>query len=533
MPGPIPAEKKLAVGANPNSAVDSEFTVPLQAPLHLPLFLVMNGPLLLFENAPASGELFAFISLLRKHATRRGTGRLGWSARCFHLPRPLRLLAFLAALLIGLAGAPAARGAPAGHPTAAGGPALDYMLVVTGEELLRGAYPDAHTCFITRTLHFLGGHCLGSLLVDDRSGDIQEALRFATAKARLVIVTGGLGPTVNDVTRDALSEFTGIPLQEDPAVCADLARRFNQPFAQLRANLRRQALVPTRGSYLRNPNGTAVGLVFEGSSNVVVALPGPPRELQAMVTSELVPYLRGKFGARSPGSALTVRFVGIGQSQIDQALREHVPLPPDVVVGSVFEASRVDFMFGLPGDTAQDRARLAAIEAGLRARLGEYIYADDGASLEEVVAGLFRKAGGSLALVECGSRGHLAAALDQVTNLSQLLAAAWVAPTGEQMRGILGVPPGAWSAWRTESERIEGLGRTASALVHSQWVVVVGEITRDTSGATGVWLGFGGPKRVWQTQWLRVQGAGETAHASLATQVLDRLRKALATPEAK
>jgi nicotinamide-nucleotide amidase len=452
-----------------------------------------------------------------------------WFGRCFDLPRLRRSAALLVAPLLWLASAAVGAGAETNRAPAAGGAALDYMIVVTGEELLRGVYPDAHTCFITRTLHFLGGHCLGSLLVDDRAEDIKEALRFATAKARLVIVTGGLGPTVNDVTRGALSDFAGIPLREDPVVCAELARRFNQPFEQLRANLRRQALVPEQGSYLRNPNGTAVGLVFESRSNVVVAVPGPPRELQPMVANELAPYLRRKFGVRSPGSAITIRFVGIGQSQIDQTLRDHVSLPPELVVGSLFEASRVDFMFGLPGDTAEDRARLATIETALRVRLGEYIYADDGSSLEEVVAGLFRKRGGALALVECGSGGHLAAALDGLTNISQLLSACWVTPTDEQMRGILGVPDAKWSAWRTGPERVEGLGRTACALTHSQWAVVVSEITRDASGATSVWLGLGGPEDPWQTQSIRVQGAGETAHATLTTQVFDRLRKALSS----
>src|SRR5512136_840452 len=95
-------------------------------------------------------------------------------------------------------------------------PPLEYRIVVTGEELLRGVYPDAHTCFITRTLHLLGAHCLGAMTVDDREQDIRQALEFATRKAALVIVTGGLGPTVNDVTRGAISSFTGIALAEHP-----------------------------------------------------------------------------------------------------------------------------------------------------------------------------------------------------------------------------------------------------------------------------------------------------------------------------
>ena len=99
---------------------------------------------------------------------------------------------------------------------------LDYTIIVTGEELLRGAYPDGHTCFITRTLHLLGCHCVGSMTVDDEAEDLKQALRFANGRVRLILVTGGLGPTVNDLTRDALAQFTGIPLREHPDVLADI-----------------------------------------------------------------------------------------------------------------------------------------------------------------------------------------------------------------------------------------------------------------------------------------------------------------------
>jgi molybdenum cofactor synthesis domain-containing protein len=136
-----------------------------------------------------------------------------------------------------------------------------YMIVVTGGELLSGVYPDGHTYFITRSLHPLGLQCVGSMSVDDKQADLKEALRYATDKAALVIVTGGLGPTDSDITRETLSDFTGIALKEHPDVLRDMARRFRVSPAQLRPNLRRQTQVPTRGTYFKNLNGTAVGLV--------------------------------------------------------------------------------------------------------------------------------------------------------------------------------------------------------------------------------------------------------------------------------
>ncbi|MCL4193064.1 MAG: hypothetical protein KJZ87_15115, partial [Thermoguttaceae bacterium] len=138
-------------------------------------------------------------------------------------------LAFVALLVASLPGT--AQSAEPDNP-------IDYMIVVTGTELLTGVYPDGHTHFLTRTLHPLGLHCVGSMTVDDKPADIGEALRYATERVSLVIVTGGLGPTDNDVTREALARFTGIALEEHPDVLADMERRFRTPRDELRPNLR-------------------------------------------------------------------------------------------------------------------------------------------------------------------------------------------------------------------------------------------------------------------------------------------------------
>jgi len=294
-----------------------------------------------------------------------------------------------------------------------------YMIIVTGGELLAGAYQDGHTYFLTRTLRPLGLSCVGSMCVGDNQADLKEALRFATGRAALVIVTGGLGPTANDITREVLSDFTGIALKEHPDVLQQLARRFSVPPADLRANLRRQTEVPIRGTYFKNPNGTAVGLVFEMPDAVIVALPGPPGELQHMVRDELVPYLSRRFGTRLPGCSLMLRFVGLGQSQIDQTLKDRVPLSPDVTVSSQFQGSRVDFTFSLPDDTPGDRARLQDLKQKITEYLGDYIYADSDTSLEEHVVKLLEARKATLALAEVGSAGSLTAALRQCQTITE------------------------------------------------------------------------------------------------------------------
>ena len=420
-------------------------------------------------------------------------------------------------------GSPAAGASP---PESAK-PPVDYMIVVTGGELLSGAYPDGHTYFLTRTLRPLGLRCVGSMSVDDRKDAIQEALRFAAGKAALVIVTGGLGPTDNDVTRETLSEFTGIALEEHPDVLAAMERRFGVPRDQLRPNLRRQTHVPTRGTYLKNSNGTAVGLVFEPADTVIVALPGPPRELQAMVRAELVPYLSRRFGTRLPGCSLTLRFVGLGQSQIDQTLQDHVPLAPDVTLSSQFEGGRVDFTFSLPDDTPPDRARLEALKQKILEHLGDHVYAADETSLEQHVVGLLEARKANLALAEVASGGSLAAGLNDADGAARVLAGAYMAPTEEKLRRLLHVADDAWAQSTSGGQRAELLAQAAAELTGSQWAVAVGEARQEQGGARSVEVVVRLPDGRPEGRRIGLRGAGELARLRLTTQLLDELRRKL------
>ncbi len=406
-------------------------------------------------------------------------------------------------------------------------PSTKYMIVVTGDELLSGIYPDGHTYFLTRTLCPLGLECVGSMSVDDKQVDIKEALRYATDKADLVIVTGGLGPTDNDITRETLCDFTGIALKEHPDVLREMARRFRVPPDQLRANLRRQTQVPTEGTYFRNTEGTAVGLAFEPADTVIIALPGPPRELQAMVNNELVPYLSKRFGTRLSGYSLTLRFVGLGQSQIDQTLGDNVPLAPDIMVSSQFDGSRVDFTFSLTEDTPQDRARLLELKQKIMKYLGEYIYADDEISLEEHVLKLLKTRGERLALAEAGSGGSLAAALSNADGDGQILVGAYVAPTVEKLCRLLNIDNDDPTNSTSSDQRIKRLAAKTAEATASQWAIAVGEIRRDENGSGYVEVAFKLPDGHLDSQQVRLSSTGELARSRLSTQLLDQLRRRL------
>jgi len=401
---------------------------------------------------------------------------------------------------------------------------VDYAIVVTGRELLEGVYADSHTLFLTRTLRSSGLHCLFSISVDDSPADIAEALRYASTKVPLVIVTGGLGPTENDVTRQALSEFTRIPLYEHPEILQDMERRMGVSRDQLRANLRRQSQMPTRGTYLKNAGGSAAGLVFELEDRVIVALPGPPRELQPMVRDELVPYLSRRFGTRPRGCSLTIRFVGLGQSQIDQTMKDHAPLPVGVLVSSNFEGGRVDFTFALAGDNAENRAQLEELKRQTAECLGDHIYAyDETTTLEQHVVSLLAQRGVTLAVAEAGSGGSLVSALDGVDDAERTVLGGFVSRTGERLRHLLRVPDEKWQAAASPAEQTELLAAALAAATPAQWSVVIGDVQRDERGASYVTVVYRFGDGRLESQRVGVRG-GDVGRGQLTTQLLDQLR---------
>ncbi len=412
-------------------------------------------------------------------------------------------------------------------PQGPASPVVRYVVVVTGGELLAGAYADGHTVFITRTLRPLGLQCVGSMSADDKPADLKDALRFATDKATLVIVTGGLGPTDNDITRETLRDFTGIALHEHPDVLAAMARRFSVPPDQLRQNLRRQTQTPERGTYLKNATGTAVGLVFEMENRVIVALPGPPRELQPMVRDELVPYLSRRFGTHLPGASITLRFVGLGQSQIDQTLKDRVPLPAGVTTNSQFEGGRVDFTFSLPEDTPQDRARLEELRHGITEHLADFIYAQDEAtSLETCVVRLLETRGETISLAEVGTGGALTAALNGADGTHQALIGAYIAPTTERLHQMLGGRRQS-DETRAHGDDVEQLASEAAATADSQWVIAAGAFQRGAQGNLSVQVAVRFPNGRVASRQVPLYGTGDAARARLVTELLDQLRREL------
>ncbi|MGH3766536.1 MAG: competence/damage-inducible protein A [Pseudonocardiaceae bacterium] len=327
-----------------------------------------------------------------------------------------------------------------------GGTVVRAGLVVTGTELLSGLITDRNGPWLAQRLGELGVEVAHLVCVGDRPADLAAALRFlADQGVELIVTSGGLGPTADDVTAAVVASFAGVELELDEAmerqIAAILARfRHLSSFDSegLRAANRKQAMVP-RGASALDPVGTAPGLVVpvDGGPTVVV-LPGPPRELQQMWPAALaVPAVRAVLAGTQPFESAQLKLFGLPESQIAVTLREvgeSLDLAPLEITTCLRRAELVIDIRHRPG---AESTRDALIEA-IRDRHARYVFSTDGSSLDDQVAGLLR--GRRIGLAESCTGGLLAARLTERPGSSDYVAGGVVAYSNAAKTDLLGVP---------------------------------------------------------------------------------------------
>jgi nicotinamide-nucleotide amidase len=320
-------------------------------------------------------------------------------------------------------------------------------IVVTGTEVLSGTISDRNGPWLSVRLGELGVDVAHILCVGDRPGDMEAALGFLAGEGvDLIVTSGGLGPTADDLTAEIVARFAGRPLELDPRlegligeILAEYGRRLDFDAEALRAANRKQALVP-RGAVPLDPVGTAPGLVVPVDEGpVVLVLPGPPRELQAMWPRALeTEPLREVLARARPYRTTRLRLYGVPESEIAASLRE---LEAEGVALERLEITTCLRGWELEVDVRwlpQAERELEALVEGLAARHGPRLYSRDGSTLDDQLAELLQ--GRSLGLAESCTGGMLAARLTARPGASAYLAGGVVAYSNEAKVELLGVP---------------------------------------------------------------------------------------------
>lgn len=318
-------------------------------------------------------------------------------------------------------------------------------VLVTGSELVRGELEDRNGPFLARELIARGLDVAEVVVVGDRPDDLEAALRRASA-ADLCVVSGGLGPTHDDRTVEILARVAGRELVVDRGLEAEIehvsrrfAERSGRPYVEFRPGVRKQASMP-EGALLVGLAGTAPALVVETGGAVVVVLPGPPGELRRLwpPALDLEPVRRVLARAR-PGERRTLRFFGVGESVVARAFEEAGGEGEGVeatICARQLEIV-VDLVAALGGEERAD-----ALAASLRSRLGQFLFAEDGRPIAELVLALCRARSLGLATAESCTGGLVGARLTSVPGSSDVYAGGVVAYSDAVKRDALGVPAG-------------------------------------------------------------------------------------------
>jgi nicotinamide-nucleotide amidase len=318
---------------------------------------------------------------------------------------------------------------------------MNIELVTIGTELLLGFTVDTNGAELARALSAAGVTVVRRTSVSDNTDAIREAVRDGLERTGAVLTTGGLGPTRDDISKRAVAELFGAPLDFDDGVWAALVERFARIGRVPVESNRSQAEVPRGATVLRNRWGTAPGLWIEGAPGLVIMLPGVPGEMRKLLEHEVVPRLAGRADGRVIRSRL-VRTTGIPESTLAERMgeieREIAPLSLAYLPGLDGVDLRVSAWRLPPGEAD---ARLAAAVAVLRERGAEYVYGEGEADLAELVLDAARRRGARIATAESCTGGLVGARLTEIPGSSDVYVGGVVAYANDLKTGVLGVDP--------------------------------------------------------------------------------------------
>ena len=313
-------------------------------------------------------------------------------------------------------------------------------IISVGTELLLGQIVDTNAAHLAQMLSRVGVTVYFRTTVGDNQARLKDTFNQALLRSDIIITIGGLGPTADDLTKEAAAEVMNVELVEDKAHREWLAARLRGG-ETAPESFWKQAQVPSEGCGLPNPNGTALGALFEKGGKAVICLPGPPNELIPMTEQSVEPYLRERTsGSRAVIQSRTLRIVGMGESRVEETVRDlmasdNPTVAPYAKTGEVH--LRITACAASPEEAI---ALIAPREAALRERLGEVVYGVDNEALERVVVGLLNLLGKSLATAESCSGGLIAKRLTDVPDASRVFGLGLVTYSNASKTEFLQVP---------------------------------------------------------------------------------------------
>lgn len=284
----------------------------------------------------------------------------------------------------------------------AGGNNISAEIITVGTELLLGQIVDTNSTWIAEKLASVGVNLFYRTAVGDNPTRMEDSFRRALKRSHVVIVTGGIGPTEDDRTREIASLVTGCKLKVDPGLLRQITERFRRRGFIMSSNNEKQAQIPSGAIPVENPNGTAPAFIVEHRESALICLPGVPFEMKYLFEHRIIPYLGKTFNLS--GWLIKTRVLktcGLGESAVDDKISDLMAEGENPTVGVLAHPGQVDIRIGAKGnDEAAIDRMLDEIDGVMSSRLGVHVFGRDGQTIEDVVGLLVRKAGVTIVSVE-------------------------------------------------------------------------------------------------------------------------------------
>jgi nicotinamide-nucleotide amidase len=349
-------------------------------------------------------------------------------------------------------------------------------VICTGDEVLTGKIVNTNFAWIAQKLEDVGLAVTWGTTVGDDRETLLEAFRLAGARADAVIVNGGLGPTVDDLSQEIAAQAAGVELVLDETWLARMADFFRQRSRTMPPNNRKQAMLPAGAERLDNPIGTACGFAMDIGKARFFFTPGVPRELRRMLEEQIVPRLLARSGAPAVIHLKRFHSYGLGESHVDALLEGVEALVPDGSVKLGFRAHypQLETKLTVRGRDADDvRRKLEPVVQEVRRRLGNFILAEDDRTLEGTVLDALAARGGTLAVVETFTAGQIAARLAHLPAAERVFRRGLVARRLEDVLGAVGLlPEAAGEITRETAEEVAKAARAQCRATHALAVLV-------------------------------------------------------------
>jgi nicotinamide-nucleotide amidase len=289
-------------------------------------------------------------------------------------------------------------------------------VIAVGSELLLGQIIDTNSAVIARHFASIGLDLFYKTTVGDNLARTTAVIRQALDRSDVVVTTGGIGPTGDDITREAVAAATGRELLFSEELLRQIEVYFASRGLHLSPSNRRQAYIPAGAIAIENPVGTAPAFIVEEGEKTLITLPGVPREMEHLLVNRALPYLRQRYGIRGEIRLRVLKCVGLGESRIGERLADFMEKGANPTVGTLAHLGQVDVRIAAKAGDAEEASRLIApVEAEIRKRLGEAVFGADSDTLESEIGRRLGAMDTKVALVEVGTAGaateRLAAAI--------------------------------------------------------------------------------------------------------------------------